>query len=248
MIPSENDMFLNQQKDQLEQNEDLLLLDNTNDVSNVVVEKMNDIDKEKNIYFCEELHQYEDQYIYFCDAIKNNIINEGNFIRILYSKPFVLLNGIYLRFTLNIISVEKYYNKLKCNFNKNEHMTIIEKCKEIEEGILKKMNLNKMAQYKVFEQFKNGNIKIFNECLSNDSNLFKGNCSFVLKISGIWENDMYYGLTFKFLCRGTYVTMPAQTSLREEGWTAPTTPSLVGGRTSLCQPLKVAGLPLQPPL
>jgi len=187
------------------------------------------IEKERNVVFCEELEQYQDQYIYFCDPIKNNIINDGNFIRILYSKPFVLLNGIYLCFSLNITSMEKYYNKLKCNFNKNEHIDIIEKCKEIEEGILKKMSLNKIAQYKIFEQFKNGNVKIFNEFLSNDlngsncsncSNFFKGNCSFVLKISGIWENDMYYGLTFKFLSRGG----------------PPTTPSLVGGHTSPLQP------------
>jgi hypothetical protein len=189
-------------------------------------ESLNVIEKEKNIFFCEEFDQYEEQCIYFCDPIKNNIINEGNFIRILYSKPFVLLNGIYLRFSLNIFSAEKYYNKLKLHFNKNEHMNIIEKCKEIEENILNKMSLNKIAQYKVFEQFKNGNIKIFNECLSNDLNFFIGNCSFVLKISGIWENDTFYGLTFKFLCRGTPYGVP------------PTTPSLVGGRTS----------PLQPPL
>jgi hypothetical protein len=96
------------------------------------------IEKSKNIYLCEELDDYDEQCIYFCDPIKNNIINEGHFIRILYSKPFVLLNGIYLHFHLNILSVEKYYNKWKCNFHKNEHMDIMEKGRQMEENLLKK--------------------------------------------------------------------------------------------------------------
>ena len=29
--------------------------------------------------------QYDDNCIYFCEPIKNNIMNEGNFIRILYT-------------------------------------------------------------------------------------------------------------------------------------------------------------------
>lgn len=92
----------------------------------------------KNINVCEELNNYEEQSIYFCDPIKNNIINNGNFIRILYSKSFVLLNGIYLYFSLNIHSVEKYYNKFKYNFYMKQHIDIIEKCRCIEEEILKK--------------------------------------------------------------------------------------------------------------
>jgi len=102
---------------------------------------------------------------------------------------------------LNILSVEKYYNKLKCNFNKGEYLDIIEKGRCIEEQILQKMNLNKIAQYKLFDQFKNGNIKIFNELQKKESSLndFVGLSSFILKISGIWENDIYYGLTFKFM-------------------------------------------------
>lgn len=157
----------------------------------------------KNINICEELEKYEDQCIYFCEPIKNNIINDGNFIRILYSKPFVLLNGIYLYFFLNIYSVEKYYNKLKCSFHISEHTDIIEKIKHIEYDILKKLDLNKIPQYKLNDQFKNGNVKIFNYFTSKDTNIdlsqWNGRSNFMLKISGVWENELYYGLTFKFI-------------------------------------------------
>ena len=69
-----------------------------------------------------------------------------------------------------------------------------DKIKTIEETLLKKINIkNKIVQYKIYEQFKTGNIRLFNEVENNSS------CSFILKISGIWENPIYYGLTYKFI-------------------------------------------------
>ena len=40
--------------------------------------------------------QYDDNCIYFCEPIKNNVMNDGNFIRILYANSIVTLNGIYI--------------------------------------------------------------------------------------------------------------------------------------------------------
>ena len=140
--------------------------------------------------------QYDDNNIFFCEPIKNNIIPEGNFIRILYSTNFFTLNGIYLIITLNNIICEKYFNKYKCIFNIHTHKDIIENIKNIEENLLKKIELkNKTPTNKIHEQLKNGNIKIFSD-ISN-----KNSCSFILKISGIWETHLSYGLTYKFLVK-----------------------------------------------
>ena len=142
------------------------------------------------------LHQFNDQFVYFCEPIKNNIMSDSNFIRILYSTNNVILNGIYLLITLNDIVCEKYYNKYKCIFNINtlEHKEIIEQFKTIEENILKIINIpNKIPQFKIYEQFKNGYIKLF-QTIQN-----KGNQKFILKISGIWETAYNYGLTYKFI-------------------------------------------------
>jgi hypothetical protein len=139
------------------------------------------------------LEQYDDNCIYFCDRIKNNIMNEANFIRILYSTPIFVLNGIYLLIRLNDISVEKYYNKYKYIFNVNLHKELIENIKIIEENLLKKINIkNKYCQNKIYEQLKNGNIKIF-----TDINYKTYSNTFLLKISGIWETERQYGLTYK---------------------------------------------------
>jgi hypothetical protein len=141
-----------------------------------------------------KIDQYDDNNIFFCEPTKNNVMNEGNFIRILYSTHNVVLNGIYLLITFNDISCEKYYTKYRCCFNVNTHIDTIKNLKIIEEDILKKYeNINKIPQYKIYEQLRNGNLKIFTD-IGN-----KSVCSFILKISGIWETEDKYGLTYKFI-------------------------------------------------
>ena len=140
------------------------------------------------------IDQYDKKNIIFCEPIKNNVINEGNFIRILYSTNNVVFNGIYLLITLNDLTCEKYYNKFKCIFNLHTHKDLINDIKIIEEDILKNCAIEeKIPQFKIYEQLKNGNFKVFSD-ISN-----KSVCSFIMKISGIWETQLNYGLTYKFI-------------------------------------------------
>jgi len=140
------------------------------------------------------IDQYNDDCVYFCDPIKNNIMNDGNFIRILYSTPMFILNGIYLSISINQLTIEKYYNKYKCSFDIGSHINIIHRIKNIEEHILNKINIKgKTPQYKIYDQIGNGNIKIFSDNIDAISN------QFLQKIAGIWETDYNYGLTYKFI-------------------------------------------------
>ena len=139
------------------------------------------------------IEQYNDKNTFFCEPIKNNIMSDGNFIRIIYSTQHFILNGIYLLVNLHDITCEKFYNKYKCNFNILNHKDIIDNLKVIEEDLLKKYKTNKIASYKIYEQMKTGYIKLFTD-VGNRSQ-----CSFILKISGIWETQYNYGLTYKFL-------------------------------------------------
>ena len=143
------------------------------------------------------IDQYNSNYISFCEPIKNNIIDDSNFIRIFYSTPYIIFNGVYLLIELNDVIFEKHYNKYKCVFDITNNLTLIEKIRSIEEEILKKYELRqKNPQYKIYEQIRNGNIKIFGDHLKiyNHSNHL-----FILKISGIWETNISYGLTYKFI-------------------------------------------------
>jgi hypothetical protein len=140
------------------------------------------------------MEQYNEDCVYFCDPIKNNIMNDGNFIRILYSTPMFILNGIYMSISINQLTIEKYFNKYKCSFDIGSHINIIQRIKTIEENILHKINIKgKIPQYKIYEQIGNGNIKIFSDNIEHISN------SFLLKIAGIWETEYNYGLTYKFI-------------------------------------------------
>jgi hypothetical protein len=140
------------------------------------------------------IEQYNDFYVYFCEPIKNNIMTDSNFIRILYSNEIMTLSGIYLIININDMQCEKYYNKYKCIFNPNYHNEMIQKIKQIEENLLKKCDIkNKSPQYKIYEQLKNGFIKIFHEVTPKQTN------SFIVKISGIWETPNSYGVTYKFI-------------------------------------------------
>jgi hypothetical protein len=140
------------------------------------------------------IDQYNDDNIYFCDSIKNNIMADSAFIRILYSTRTVTFNGIYLLLHLSDVQFDKYYNKYRCTFNVQTHKKLIDSLKSIEERILSKAEIvGKTPQLKIHEQLKNGNIKIFDDVIDKSSN------AFILKISGIWETQYSYGLTFKFI-------------------------------------------------
>ena len=92
------------------------------------------------------------------------------------------------------LSFHFYQPTNKCSFDVNSHAIIIDKIRTIEEGILRKINIkNKIPQCKIFEQVRNGNIKIFSD------NIEKNNNTFLLKIAGIWETECNYGLTYKFI-------------------------------------------------
>jgi hypothetical protein len=140
------------------------------------------------------IEQFNSDNIFLCDPIKNNIMNDGYFIRIMYSTDKILLNGVYIAITINDYTCEKYYDKYRCIFNTNTNRDMIDKLKIIEESIIHKMNLSpKIPQLKINEQLQNGNIKIFNDVSKKHSN------TFILKISGIWETAYNYGLTYKFI-------------------------------------------------
>jgi hypothetical protein len=145
------------------------------------------------MYLVNTIEQYDKKYLYFCDSIKNNIMNEGSFIRILYTTDLLTLNGVYVLINLQDINSEKYYNKYKCTFNTIYNKEFIDKIKTIEDDMLIKYKTTKKPIYKIYDQLKLGYIKLFSDVKNIQNN------NFILKISGIWETQNNYGLTYKFI-------------------------------------------------
>ena len=166
----------------------------------------------------QDINKFSSNEILLCEPIKNTVIENSNFIRILITNKDIIINGIYLNLVLeNKIVLDKNINSIATNYkykkfffitSNNLNKQIIEKLKIIEKQILHKINItNKNKVFKLSNNLDNGIIKVFFENLNanNYNNTFKEimeNKHFlILKISGIWENETCYGITYKFMLK-----------------------------------------------
>lgn len=128
--------------------------------------------------------------IFLMDRVRNTVLENSDFTKIIYSNEFVGLNGIYLKIVFTNYKIDYFNNKIKYNLNNESNHNIIEKLCTIEKNILNYYNKNINHQYNLQKQLHNGIYK----CNINDNKLFV-----ILKISGIWQNQNCCGLTFKFI-------------------------------------------------
>jgi len=130
--------------------------------------------------------------VYFYEPIKNSIIENSSFIRLIYSNELMAINGIYIKIDFDNVTKTNDFSKQKITININDNAKIINYIKSIESEILQKINIQRKRKiYKISEQLMTGYIKhLIDNKYAN---------SFILKISGIWESENDYGLTFKFI-------------------------------------------------
>lgn len=149
-----------------------------------------------NVVIKEE--QFNLTNVYYTEPIQNIIMDNSQFVKIVYSNEDVMMNGIYLLVDLKHINKESYFKKIKITYDTSLNKNILNRIYEIENQLLQKYNSNKKIQRKIiYDTLNNGVIKLF----PNDENdVISNNNSFILKISGIWENETEYGLTYKLLC------------------------------------------------
>lgn len=139
-----------------------------------------------------EKQDYSINNVYFSEPIKNSIIENSKFIRLIYSTDIVTMNGIYIRIKLNNITRGNDPSTYKVFFNIENNESVITYIKEVENDILDKVNIkNKKKINKIAEQII-GNIKYIDSVKHINDSL-------ILKISGIWETETEYGLTFKII-------------------------------------------------
>jgi len=165
-----------------------------------------------------DMKKYSLDNVFFNEQQKNSI-NETNFIRFIYSSKIFSLQGICISFDLYTLSLEllqNQHNKYKCIFSISENNHIIQSIKELEFNLLKQVyfhhfHINKIPNYKLYEQFQNGEIKLFKPLnticpfdsikKTENNNLYsiKNTHTIIIKISGIWSSNDYFGLTYKLL-------------------------------------------------
>jgi len=142
---------------------------------------------------------FNKNFLMLSEKTKNNIMNDGYFYRLYYSDEYGTSKGLFLGFELQQVSIEKYFNKLKCGFNTTGNSNIIGFIKAIEKSILDIMpeKQGKYPTYRIEEQLQNGFIKIFYNTNQNTPTKYTS-VKLLLKISGIWTSAKEYGVTFRF--------------------------------------------------
>lgn len=143
--------------------------------------------------------QFNINNVYFTESIKNTVMDNSEFIRIIYSTPLLSLNGICLFIKINNYQIDKYYNKLKCSFDIEQNKDIINKIIDIEKTLLNKYGCNgRLPCRSVSQQLEKGFIKLYSN-FHLDIGQRKPIGEFILKLSGIWENENECGITHKFI-------------------------------------------------
>ena len=150
-----------------------------------------------------ESSTFNKKNVFFHEPVKNTIMNDSNFIRIIYSNKDFILNGIYIKININKDIQKKIFNhdyitiedNIDENKNKllNENKMVFQFVETLEKYILNKYNSNHIHTYKMTEQILYLLNKI-NNC-NNNRNIF----SYILKISGLWETETHIGITYKFI-------------------------------------------------
>ena len=54
-----------------------------------------------------DIDEFNDNNIIFMEPVKNTVMDDYNFIRILYSNSLFTLSGIFIKIKLNLINMDK---------------------------------------------------------------------------------------------------------------------------------------------
>ena len=144
---------------------------------------------------------FDPHHIIISERTKNNIMIGSDFHRIIFSDKLIATNGLFIHFNLSNIVIEKYFNKIKCNFIQSQtNNSTISNIKSIEKMILNKFKniQNKKFSCRIQEQLQHRYIKLYG---NENTKLGKyNNINFLLKVSGIWVSNQTneFGLTFRF--------------------------------------------------
>ena len=173
------------------------------------------------------IEKFNIQYIFFENSVKNTIIDDSEFIKIIYSNELVSLNNLYLSFKFNAQHFEENYNKRKYYFS-NRHLSLIKNIVLIEKQILQLLNYTHLEpMFTIRDSIEKGYIQCMNNNNNNSNinnnknynnynnynnnynynknynnqNKFSDNNSqqIILKISGLWITKTKYGLIYKFI-------------------------------------------------
>ena len=139
------------------------------------------------------LNNYCIENIYFLSPQTNKILQKSKYIKFIYSNELISLNGIFYTIHIPIKHITNKYNKYKITFNPED----IQKYNNIfkfEENILNKYSKTKIKELNLKQLMEYGQCTFYSNF---PIDLSIKTIPLLLKISGIWENQINIGLSYK---------------------------------------------------
>ena len=124
---------------------------------------------------------------------------DGFFTKILYSNEYLTTIGIYLTIEFQGASITLVNNKSILHFErKNYNNNLCQKISQVENDILE--------YYRTLFNCKKNLVTILSDHLNNNclklymkENNKSNSMNTIIKISGVWETDRDFGITYKFI-------------------------------------------------
>ena len=133
-----------------------------------------------------KLNDFDENKIYFNKPVENTVIDDSKFFRITYSDDILSITGVHIRFNISSSYDYNHCNKNNILLNLEKNKSVVSKLCLIEKKILNRFfTTKKTPVYKIWNKLNRGNFQLFTN-------------EYVLKISGIWETDKEYGITYRF--------------------------------------------------
>ena len=151
----------------------------------------------------------QNKKIHFMEK-KRNIIMTGDFTKILYSDEFLSLNGLFIECPIITQPINKYQNKNTIWFQPYsiQNVNVVKNFCQLERKIIEYYKTytrcRKSPIYVLYNQLYSGNTKIYRD-ISEESNKIRQDntvsltVKYIIKISGVWESEDSFGITYKFL-------------------------------------------------
>jgi len=151
------------------------------------------------MYLVLDPKQIGPEHIMTQPSVRNTVMSDSDFIRLVYSDGVMALNGIHVMARLHPQRIEQYFNKYRCTIDLKKSAREAQAISSLEQMVLDQAGiLNKRPVKRITEQLQQGHFKLFSEVHSTTS-ARDTVPMLVLKMSGIWETEEEYGVTHKFI-------------------------------------------------
>jgi len=148
------------------------------------------------------LDNYDAKYFYYLEP-KTNLIMTGIFTKIIYTEPYYTINDIFYYFPIYYTHIESHNDSYIVIIDKlhPQNEVILDKIYKLETEILCNyasfMSCRKMSSMSIYNKLLSGSFRI--AVTNNEYNNVNTKKHFLLKISGIWENETQFGITSKLI-------------------------------------------------